>query len=165
MYVSIGQRSETGHWWLQLDDNAIGYWPGSSFTALADSSDAIDCGGEIINNKNGGFPYTNWYGKWAFSKWRFWIGRASYVSNIKYVDENGALRDPEQLVPCATRPSCYNLDVGEDKDGNFGTYFYFGGPGFSNGCQSWQGKSCKGLFNHINVYFQFSSSSMLFIYI
>ena len=27
------------------------------------------------------------------------FGKASYVGNIKYVDENGALRDPEQLVP------------------------------------------------------------------
>ena len=52
-------------------------------------------------------------------------------------------------------PSCYNLDVGEDKNGNFGTYFYFGGPGFSNGCQSWQGKSCKGLLIILMFIFSF----------
>lgn len=70
---------------------------------LHDGSDAINCGGEIINNED---TQTD-MGSGHFSSEGF--KRVSYFSNIKYIDGNGEFKDPEQLIPYATKPSCYDL--------------------------------------------------------
>ncbi|XWS16265.1 hypothetical protein CRYUN_Cryun34aG0070300 [Craigia yunnanensis] len=53
--------------------------------------------------------------------------KASYFRILGYIDDSGALRDPENLMPCVTKAACYDLQVGNGN--NFGTHFYFGGPG------------------------------------
>ncbi|EXC07671.1 hypothetical protein L484_003115 [Morus notabilis] len=132
--ITIFKNKVSGHWWLQILNTSIGYWPDSIFTTLRDGSNTINCGGEIINNEAGGRHTQTDMGSGHFPIEGF--KRASYFSNIKYMDGNGEFKDPEQLIPYATKPSCYDLHVGEDKSTSSGTYFYFGGPGYSDICQN-----------------------------
>ncbi|CAH2042850.1 unnamed protein product, partial [Thlaspi arvense] len=48
-YEQIDKSS--GNWWLEVQGEAIGYWPESIFTALADSARLVEWGGEIYDAK------------------------------------------------------------------------------------------------------------------
>ena len=61
-------------------------------------------------------------------------GKASFFRNLQYVDDAGNFRDPENLTPYASKPSCYDVQVGEDTSTDKATFFYFGGPGYSESC-------------------------------
>ncbi|KAF4386887.1 hypothetical protein F8388_006842 [Cannabis sativa] len=55
-------------------------------------------------------------------------GRASYFSNIQYMDNSKLYKDPDKLGILVTKPSCYDFQLGQDKSIGRGTYFFFGGP-------------------------------------
>jgi hypothetical protein len=123
-----------GNWWLQVQDQVLGYWPGSIFTSLASSATRINWGGEVYNSEPGGHHTSTQMGSGHFANEGY--GKASYFKNIQYIDIGGKFRDAEgeELVPYATRPFCYDVEVENNKSGGFGTHFYFGGPGYSELC-------------------------------
>ncbi|KAM3699568.1 hypothetical protein ACJW31_05G034900 [Castanea mollissima] len=127
--ITIYKNNE--NWWLKVNDQLVGYWPQSIFTYLASSATELDWGGEIYNSKPGGLHTKTQMGSGHFPNEGY--GKASYFQNIQYVDSKGNFIDAEveRLVPDATKPSCYNIDVQNDKSGGSGTHFYFGGPGYS----------------------------------
>ena len=114
-----------------MNDQLVGYWPQSIFTYLASSATELDWGGEIYDSKPGGLHTKTQMGSGHFPNEGY--GKASYFQNIQYVDSKGNFIDAEveRLVPDATKPSCYNIDVQNDRSGGSGTHFYFGGPGYS----------------------------------
>ena len=122
----------SGNWWLKVQDEEVGYWPQSIFTYLASGATTLDWGGEIYNSKPGGSHTKTQMGSGHFPDEGY--GRASYFRNIQYMDSTGNFRDAEDmgLILYVTNPSCYNIDVQNDKNyfGN-GTHVYFGGPGYS----------------------------------
>nr|XP_023872927.1 uncharacterized protein LOC111985507 [Quercus suber] len=128
--ITIYKNNE--NWWLQVEDQLIGYWPQSIFTYLASSATTLDWGGEIYNSKPGGSHTKTQMGSGHFPDEGY--GKASYFRNIQYMDSTGNFRDAEDmgLILYVTNPSCYNIDVQNDKNyfGN-GTHVYFGGPGYS----------------------------------
>ncbi|KAM3747438.1 hypothetical protein ACB098_05G034800 [Castanea mollissima] len=105
------------NWWLQVDDQLIGYWPQSIFTYLASSATTLDWGGEIYNSKPGGSHTKTQMGSGHFPDEGY--GKASYFRNIQYMDSTGNFRDAEDMGLIL-----YNYF------GN-GTHVYFGGPGYS----------------------------------
>lgn len=113
-----------------MQNQLLGYWPGSIFTSLAESSTAINWGGEITNNMVEGQHTETFMGSGHFSDEGF--GKASYFWNLAYFDDSGTLKGPESLTPFATNPSCYDILIADNMD--HGVSFYYGGSGFSSQC-------------------------------
>ena len=124
-------NNNDGNWWLQVQDQLVGYWPSSILTHLAGTSDAISWGGEIVNNQPNGHHTSTQMGSGHFPNEAY--GKASFFTKLGYFDEGNNVKDPENLQPFVTRPPCYDLRTG--KDNKFGVFFYFGGPGYSTNCQ------------------------------
>ncbi|KAJ8755793.1 hypothetical protein K2173_024338 [Erythroxylum novogranatense] len=123
----------SGYWWLMLQKELIGYWPGNILTTLAYSSDLITFGGQIINNQYEGHHTTTQMGSGHFSGEG--LGKAAYIGHLSYVDASNVLKDAGLLVPDATKPACYDINVSKVEPSNdLGVHVYFGGPGFSNQC-------------------------------
>ncbi|KAK6284434.1 PREDICTED: uncharacterized protein LOC18596072 [Theobroma cacao] len=131
MSITIHKDKQSGNWWLRIQNVDLGYWPGSIFTGLSDRADFITWGGEIVNSELEGRHTSTQMGSGHFPSEDF--GKASFFRNLGYIDDSGAVRDPENLVPYASNPSCYDLHIPTKND--FGTHFYFGGPGYSDKCQ------------------------------
>jgi hypothetical protein len=124
---------DKGKWWLQVQDQVLGYWPESIFTDLASTATEVTWGGEIFDAGNEGHHTSTQMGSGHFASEGY--GKASSFRNIQYIDGSGKLIDPgQQLVPSATKSSCYSISVTNDKNGGNGTVFYFGGPGYSAVC-------------------------------
>lgn len=113
-----------------MQDQLIGYWPGSIFTSLADCSTEINWGGEITNSEFAGHHTSTQMGSGHFPEESF--GKACFFRKIGYVDESGNMRDPEDLQVYVTKPPCYDLRFAK-YEGD-GISFYFGGPGYSDKC-------------------------------
>ncbi|XP_059446622.1 protein neprosin-like [Corylus avellana] len=133
--IGITIYKNKGHWWLRVQDQVLGYWPHLIYTYLASSATGISWGGEIYNKGEGGHHTSTQMGSGHFPSEGF--GKASYFRNIQYMDYTGKFNDPDQgLVAYATKPSCYSISVSNNKNGAYGTNFYFGGPGYSPICPS-----------------------------
>jgi hypothetical protein len=111
----------------------LGYWPSSIFTYLKTSATAVVWGGEIYDSGKQPHHTTTQMGSGHFPSEGF--RKASYFRNIQYMDNMGKFNDPDkgQLRPSATKSGCYDILIAPH-DGNFGTHFYFGGPGYSTKC-------------------------------
>jgi hypothetical protein len=111
----------------------LGYWPSSIFTNLATGASRIIWGGEIFDSREQAHHTTTQMGSGHFPSEGF--KKASYFRNIQYMDSMGKFIDPDTglLEPYATKTGCYDIRVALH-DGNFGTHFYFGGPGYSAIC-------------------------------
>ncbi|KAJ8755954.1 hypothetical protein K2173_024499 [Erythroxylum novogranatense] len=131
--VIIHKDTTSGNWWLTLQDEHMGYWPGNILTSLANSSDVINFGGEIVNNQAEGHHTTTEMGSGHFPDEGF--GKAAYISYLSYIDTSCVLRDAGNLTPYISRPTCYDLKVDNKNQSTKGVHVYFGGPGFSGQCQ------------------------------
>ena len=125
---------ENGKWWFQVQDQVLGYWPGTIFNYLVSSASRIEWGGEVYNAELGDHHTRTQMGSGHFGNEGY--GKASYFRNIGYMDNSGKFIDVEaqSLKKYATRSSCYNVEVANNTNGGFGTHFYFGGPGYSTQC-------------------------------
>ncbi|KAH9713135.1 NEP-interacting protein 1 [Citrus sinensis] len=130
MIITITKDKSSGNWWLLMQDQFIGYWPGSIFTSLADCSTEINWGGEITNSEFAGHHTSTQMGSGHFPEESF--GKACFFRKIGYVDESGNMRDPKDLQVYVTKPPCYDLRFAK-YEGD-GISFYFGGPGYSDKC-------------------------------
>jgi hypothetical protein len=116
---------------MQFGDNhLVGYWPASLFTHLAASASILEWGGEVVNSRPGGHHTATSMGSGQFPGKGF--AQASYLRNIKYVDENNVLKTPLGMRTLAEHPNCYNIQKGVNSE--WGAYFYYGGPGQNADC-------------------------------
>ncbi len=120
-----------GNWWLFLRGpgayEAVGYYPGTLFGTgqLSRSASEITYGGEVTGSGN--MPQM---GSGAFSNqgWQ----RAAYQNTIFYIprDEDDGVGVWANLFEIEPNPDCYTIDITPaSSGGNWGTYFFFGGPG------------------------------------
>lgn len=122
----------SGHWWLDVQGEPMGYWPDTIFPYLKMRANYLKWGGEIIIAKPTGPPHTSTQmGSGHFAGESF--GKASFIANLEYVDSSGNFLDPPNLLVFASKPKCYNVILLKKRP-NFGICFYFGGPGFSPIC-------------------------------
>lgn len=112
------------------NDYVLGYWPAFLFSYLSDSASMIEWGGEVVNSESDGEHTTTQMGSGHFPGEGF--GKASYIRNIQVVDESNNLRAPKDLGVFTEQSSCYNGQLG--KSGEWGSYFYYGGPGRNPDC-------------------------------
>ncbi|KAG9440842.1 hypothetical protein H6P81_021007 [Aristolochia fimbriata] len=122
----------TGSWWLGFEEAYtsgfvwIGYWPSTLFHSLNYGATHVSWGGEVCSQNSPGFFPPMGSGQWAQSEY----GKAAFVNKIRIARSDYVLVDaPDDLGPQETKPNCYTVvDKGNDV-GNFGRFFYFGGPG------------------------------------
>ncbi|KAL8092065.1 hypothetical protein AgCh_034374 [Apium graveolens] len=119
-----------GNWWMRYNNENIGYWPASLFTNLDDGATYIVWGGEVVNVASGGQHTTTQMGSGNFPGEEY--KKASYFRNIQVVDGSNQLRDAKDVKTLTEQSSCYDIQTG--KNGQWGTYFYYGGPGRNPKC-------------------------------
>jgi hypothetical protein len=122
-----------GDWYIQVNNEVIGFWPRSLFTPrLAADAENFLAGGMIINSGGQNGRHTSVHmGSGHFPSEGH--GKASYVRNIQYMDGHGKFKDAN-MRPFATKPSCYDVAVKHSMDGVWGSHLYYGGPGYSDKC-------------------------------
>lgn len=137
--IGIFKDRGTGDWWLQLNDDNVGFWPRSLFGpgAFDGSNTRIQWGGEIWH-RSGEFTDTHMgNGNHPSSSKHL---RVAYVRNLQVVNRHDNLRDPPPtLSSIATYHACCDIRVHElggngSHRSTWGTYAYFGGPGFNSDC-------------------------------
>ncbi|KAG6515751.1 hypothetical protein ZIOFF_026180 [Zingiber officinale] len=120
-----------GHWWMQFGrDYVLGYWPSFLFSYLADSASMIQWGGEAVNSEPDGVHTATEMGSGHFAEEGY--SKASYFRNIQIVDGSNNLRAPTRVGSFTEQSNCYNVQNGNN--GEWGQYFYYGGPGRSSTC-------------------------------
>ncbi|CAM6104012.1 unnamed protein product [Calypogeia fissa] len=139
--IHIFKDRRTGDWWLQLNGDNMGYWPKSLFGpgAFSDLNTIIHWGGEIWHRPgmytdtqmgNGNHPSSSG------------SQRVAYVRNLQVVNCLDSLVDPLRspaLSLLADYRACCDVKVHESWSNrshrsSWGTYAYFGGPGFNADC-------------------------------
>ena len=119
--------STHGNWWLYLtgagSQTAIGYYPKSLYGngQMSKWATEIDYGGEVT-----GQPTSGQMGSGAFAKtgWQ----HAAFQKDIYYfpTETSSAWAN---LTGSITNPALYTIDLHNNTGSNWGSYFYFGGPG------------------------------------
>jgi hypothetical protein len=127
----VWKDPEEGHWWMQFGNGKVlGYWPSFLFSYLSDSASMIEWGGEVVNTQSDGQHTTTQMGSGHFPQEGF--GKSSYFRDIQIVDNSNKLRAPKDLLTYTEQSNCYDVKTG--KNGEWGTYFYYGGPGRNPNC-------------------------------
>ena len=112
---------------MKIADRDFGYWPSSIFSVLSNSASSVQWGGEVTNLKLGGHTTTQ-MGSGHFPEEG--AGKASYFRSLNVIDGLKVLRGPRNSRTMITNANCYNLLMA----GDFGDFFYFGGPGRNPKC-------------------------------
>ncbi|GFZ18256.1 carboxyl-terminal peptidase, putative [Actinidia rufa] len=120
-----------GNWWMQFSNGyVLGYWPSFLFSYLADSASMIEWGGEIVNSEPDGQHTSTQMGSGRFPEEGF--GKSSYFRNIQIVDSSNNLKAPKGLGTFTEKSNCYDVQTGSN--GDWGHFFYYGGPGRNPNC-------------------------------
>ncbi|EFJ20181.1 hypothetical protein SELMODRAFT_109583 [Selaginella moellendorffii] len=132
----VYQDPETKNWWLRVEDEYVGYWPGSLVPNLANGATHVDFGGEVFYYK-GSEHTTTQMGSGEFPEAGF--KNAAYHRDMYHVllgNDHAlhytllALNDRFSRVP-----SCYRVGPALNTNGDtWKNYFFFGGPGRNPAC-------------------------------
>ncbi len=129
--ILVWKDPQEGNWWMQFGNgNVLGYWPAGLFSYLTDSASMIEWGGEVVNSASDGEHTTTEMGSGHFPEEGF--GKASYFRNVQIVDGSNNLRAPKDVGTFTEQSNCYDVQVGKNDD--WGSYFYYGGPGRNPNC-------------------------------
>ncbi|CAI0398501.1 unnamed protein product [Linum tenue] len=130
--LMVWKDPKHGHWWLEFGSGLlVGYWPDFLFSHLRSHASMVQFGGEIVNSRStgGGHTYTQ-MGSGHFADEGF--GKSSYFRNLQTVDWDNNLLPLNNLHLLADHSNCY--DIRQGRNGVWGTYFYYGGPGRNIRC-------------------------------
>ncbi|XP_061342594.1 protein neprosin-like [Gastrolobium bilobum] len=129
--ILIWKDPKVGNWWMSFGDNTlVGYWPAELFTHLADHATMVEWGGEVVNSKANGQHTSTQMGSGHFAEDGF--GKASYFRNLEIVDVDNSLSYVQSISTLAENTNCY--DIQKSYSNEWGTYFYYGGPGNNPQC-------------------------------
>lgn len=112
------------------DSTLVGYWPTELFTHLADRATMVEWGGEIVNSRANGEHTSTQMGSGRFAEDGF--AKASYFRNLEVVDSDNSLSSARDISTLAENTNCYNIKSSYNNE--WGTHFYYGGPGKSPRC-------------------------------
>jgi hypothetical protein len=133
MTILVWKDRRTGHWWLKMGSNVVGYWPARIFTGVMKKyATRVDWGGEIINYKSGGKHTTTDMGSGQFPDKGY--RKASYFRNVATLDASNILRTPRLTTLASPSAKCYNIKIGTRPISGWGKYFYYGGSGRNSAC-------------------------------
>ncbi|KAL1340035.1 hypothetical protein AAHE18_U088500 [Arachis hypogaea] len=129
--ILIWKDPKAGNWWMSFGDNTlVGYWPAELFTHLADHATMVEWGGEVVNMRTNGQHTETQMGSGHFARESF--GKSSYFRNLQIVDTDNSLMNVQGISTLAENTNCY--DIKSSYSNEWGTYFYYGGPGNNPQC-------------------------------
>ncbi|GMP92141.1 hypothetical protein CsSME_00042489 [Camellia sinensis var. sinensis] len=129
--ILVWKDPKEGNWWMQFGSGyVLGYWPSFLFSYLADSASMIEWGGEVVNSESDGQHTSTQMGSGHFPEEGF--GKSSYFRNIQVVDSSNNLKAPKGIGTFTEQSNCYDVQTGSN--GDWGHYFYYGGPGRNPNC-------------------------------
>ncbi|RWW11722.1 hypothetical protein BHE74_00040998 [Ensete ventricosum] len=130
--ILIWKDPIAGNWWMSLGDSStlVGYWPAELFTHLSDRATMVEWGGEVVNTRPHGEHTSTQMGSGRFAEEGF--GRASYFRSLEVVDSDNSLTSARPIATMAENTKCY--DIKSFSNADWGTYFYYGGPGNNPHC-------------------------------
>ncbi|KAG0461878.1 hypothetical protein HPP92_020354 [Vanilla planifolia] len=129
--ILIWKDPKQGNWWMSFGDGMlVGYWPAELFTHLADRATMVEWGGEVVNSRSNGRHTSTQMGSGRFAGEGF--ARSSYFRNLEVVDADNSLGPVQSVTTLAENPGCY--DIRSSSSSDWGTYFYYGGPGSNPNC-------------------------------
>ncbi|KAI4302000.1 hypothetical protein L6164_035224 [Bauhinia variegata] len=129
--ILIWKDPKVGNWWMSFGDNTlVGYWPAELFTHLAQHGTMVEWGGEVVNTRANGQHTSTHMGSGHFAGDGF--GKASYFRNLEIVDSDNSLSPVHNILTLAENTNCY--DIRSSYNNQWGTYFYYGGPGNNPEC-------------------------------
>jgi hypothetical protein len=115
-------------WELFIENTSVGYWPSSIYNTLQTSADSVQFGGEIDPAT---IPTGTAMGSGALPSQGY--PSAGYQRNVVYLDSAGNSIDADITVWGVTNSYCYTLLIEEEAPSNdWGSFFFFGGPGALN---------------------------------
>ncbi|WOL12918.1 hypothetical protein Cni_G21687 [Canna indica] len=130
--ILIWKDPKLGNWWMSFGDSMlVGYWPAELFTHLSDHATMVEWGGEVVNMRPGGEHTSTHMGSGHFAGDGF--GKASYFRNLEIVDGDNSLISAQAIATLAENTKCYDIKSFSNFD--WGTYFYYGGPGNNPQCR------------------------------
>ncbi|CAK9877175.1 unnamed protein product [Sphagnum jensenii] len=127
----VFKDDSSGNWWLQFNNEYVGYWPDALFNSLKDMGDLIQWGGEILVSSTSSSSSNNIsinMGSGDGSSLGY--KKAAYQRNLQYVATDNTLHDVCNLQGMAEDPNCFSVTVRHSTQ--WGSYFYYGGSGFCN---------------------------------
>ncbi|KAK4759347.1 hypothetical protein SAY87_022478 [Trapa incisa] len=129
--ILIWKDPKVGNWWMSFGDGTlVGYWPVELFTHLADHATMVEWGGEVVNSRPDGDHTSTQMGSGHFAGDGF--AKASYFRNLELVDSDNSLTSVQDISTLAENTNCYDIKSSYSSD--WGTYFYYGGPGKNSRC-------------------------------
>ncbi|KAK6914199.1 Neprosin [Dillenia turbinata] len=129
--ILVWKDPKIGNWWLRFGDNTlVGYWPAELFTRLSDHATLVEWGGEVVNSRPNGEHTRTQMGSSRFAEDGF--RQSSYFRDVETVDSDNSLTSAEGISTLADNNECY--DIVDDSSDDWGTYFYYGGPGYNPQC-------------------------------
>ncbi|KAG2395290.1 uncharacterized protein HKW66_Vig0073340 [Vigna angularis] len=129
--ILVWKDPKIGNWWMSFGDGTlVGYWPVELFTHLATHATMVEWGGEVVNTRANGQHTSTQMGSGHFAGDGF--GKASYFRNLEIVDTDNSLSSVHNILTLAENTNCY--DIKSSYSNEWGTYFYYGGPGNSPQC-------------------------------
>ncbi|CAH9080496.1 unnamed protein product [Cuscuta epithymum] len=129
--ILIWKDPKLGNWWMGFGDNTlVGYWPAELFTHLADRATMVEWGGEVVNSRATGEHTSTQMGSGRYAEDGF--KKASYFRNLEVVDSDNGLTSVRDISTLAENTDCYDIKSSYSEE--WGTYFYYGGPGRGPNC-------------------------------
>ncbi|XP_031473135.1 uncharacterized protein LOC116245747 [Nymphaea colorata] len=129
-------KDEHGNWWLQFNQDPIGYWPGSLFPYLSSGANSTEWGGEILNTRPGGNRSTTQMG--SGHPWFEGFRSAAYISSMRYVDRDDEKQqlqvvNVDSITPFVTNEGC-NQAAYYGNDDWMHRHLFFGGTHNNSTC-------------------------------
>jgi Neprosin len=112
------------------DNRLVGYWPAELFTHLSNHATMVEWGGEVVDMRPNGVHTSTQMGSSHLANDGF--RKASYFRNLEVVDADNSLTAVQDIATLAENTNCYNIQ--SYKSSEWGTYFYYGGPGRNDLC-------------------------------
>ncbi|XP_026400495.1 uncharacterized protein LOC113296398 [Papaver somniferum] len=128
--IFIYLDTSTNNWWLVLNHENVGYWPGELFLFLKTSADMVQFGGEVysetIGQEREGVKHpTTEMGSGEQAKSGFMM--AASIKEIRILDGSQIEQYPNPTEEYSDEPNIYSTyNVDYDKEDQI---FYFGGGG------------------------------------
>jgi hypothetical protein len=123
--LGIWVRMYGSNWWVNINGEWMGYYPGSLFApaGLGAAAGAVSWYGEILD-----YRYDNTATYTQMGNGQFAGTSAAYMRNIQVESINQQLLYSPNSA-WADKPNCYSIESHATSGTTWGSYFYFGGPG------------------------------------
>jgi hypothetical protein len=129
---AIKAQLHQGNWWISVNGDYMGFYPGTLFHQFGLRSQAATAGwgGEVYDAPgHAGTTETDMgSGKFPFEG----FAQAAYIRNMSYQSDPGGTMKPMDYWPAVSNTDCY--DMFSDFDASWGRYMYWGGTGRNSAC-------------------------------